>query len=126
MYIKVQRTFRIERFCSFLFAFSYNNTEIVQRDTSFMYGPNLISVSDPPAMTAFEGSLPSHASSPVPLASTAVFIVTSHLCMNPLAILLSRTHDELRWAEGNASCFLSGSQRWREWEVGLLGQSGNR
>lgn len=106
-----------------------NATEIAVRrgwhDTSFIYGPNLISVSDPPAMTAFEGSLPFRASSSVPLTGTALFIVTSHLCMNPRDSIVTYTW---RTTLGGRECFVLSERKsavaWME--VGLLGQSGNR
>lgn len=93
IYVPRACTFQLKHFHGFLFALSRNNaTEIaVRHDTSFIYRPNLISVSDPPAMTAFEGSLPFRASSSVPLTGTALFIVTSHLCMNPRDSIVTYT-----------------------------------
>lgn len=73
---------------------SHNNaTEIVAQRVWARYiihiYPNLISVSDPPAMMAFEGPLPSRVSPPV--LSAALFIVTSHLCMNPRDSIVTNT-----------------------------------
>lgn len=117
-------TFRVKHFRGFLFALSRNNaTEIVVKRGSAIHHSYTarISYRFPPAMTAFEGSPSSRASSPAPLAGTALFIVTSHLCMNPPDSIVTYTWRTM--PEGNASCFLSGSRRWREWRWGYWGKA---
>lgn len=57
--------------------------------------PNLISVSDPPAMMAFEGPLPSRVS---PLDSQPLCLLLRRIYAWTLAILLSGTHDGLHRA----------------------------
>jgi len=68
-----------------------NSSATWKRECIIHIHPNLISASDPPAMMAFEGPLPSLASPPAPSAETALFIVTSHLCMNPRDSIVTNT-----------------------------------